>query len=121
MKTKDISNHDERDFFCTEILFAASAKYVMTFFDEAVDDDADGVVFLRWREADNKVHSDVSSALLRNGQWDQEIVDLVARCFASLTKIAVANVSFDGAFQTGSVIESFNKFDDTILIGVITC
>ena len=47
MKAKDISNHDERDFFCTEILFAASTKYVMTFFDETIDDDADDIVFFR--------------------------------------------------------------------------
>ena len=46
MKTKDISNHDERDFFCIETLFAASTKYVMTFFDETINDDANDVVFL---------------------------------------------------------------------------
>ena len=64
MKAKNILNHDERDFFCTEILFVASARYVMTFFNETIDDDADDVVFLRWREIDNKVHSDISPALL---------------------------------------------------------
>ena len=47
MKAEDILNHDERDFFCTETLFVASAKYVITFFNEAIDDDADDVVFLR--------------------------------------------------------------------------
>ena len=120
MKAKNISDHDERDFFCTETLFAASAKYVMTFFNETIDDDANDVVFLRWKEVDNKIHNDVSSALFRNEQWNQEIVDLVARCFAFLTKIAVANVSFNDVFQTKSVIESFNKFDDTILIKMIT-
>ena len=121
MKTKDISDHDERDFFCTEILFAASTRYVMTFFDKTINDDTDDVVFLRWKEIDNKVYNDVSSALLRNEQWNQEIVDLVARCFVSLTKIAVANVSFDDVFQTKSIIESFNKFDDMIFIEMITC
>ena len=47
MKTKNISNHDERDFFCTETLFVTSTKYVMTFFNEAINDDANDVVFLR--------------------------------------------------------------------------
>ena len=70
MKTKDISNYDERDFFCIEILFVASTKYVMTFFNEAINDDANDVVFFRRKKADNKVHNDVLSALLRNGQWD---------------------------------------------------
>ena len=66
MKTKDISDHDERDFFCTEILFAALIKYVMTFFNEVIDDDADDVVSFRWKKIDNKVHNDVSSALFQN-------------------------------------------------------
>ena len=70
MKTKDILNHDERDFFCTEILFVVSTKYIMTFFDEMIDDNADDVVFFRWKKIDNKVHNDVSSALLRNEQWN---------------------------------------------------
>ena len=47
MKTKDISNHDERDFFCIEILFAVSTKYIITFFNETIDDDANDVVFFR--------------------------------------------------------------------------
>ena len=68
MKTKDISNHDERDFFCTEILFAVSAKYVMTFFDEIINDDANDVVFFRKKKINNKIYNDVSSTLLRNKQ-----------------------------------------------------
>ena len=46
MKTENILNFDERDFFCIEILFAALIKYVMMFFDKAIDDDANDVVFL---------------------------------------------------------------------------
>ena len=121
MKTKNISNHDERDFFCIEILFVASTKYVMTFFNKTIDDDANDVVFLRWEKIDNKVHNDVSSTLFRNEQWDQKIIDFVARCFAFLTKIAIANVFFDDVFQTKSIIKSFNKFDDTIFIKMIIC
>ena len=98
VKTKDILNHDERDFFCTEILFVVSTRYIMTFFNKTINDDANDVVFLRWKKIDNKVHRDISSALLRNEQWNQEIVNFVARCFAFLTKIAVANVSFDDVF-----------------------
>ena len=64
MKTKDISNHDERDFFCIEILFAVSTKYIITFFNETIDDDANDVVFFRWKKIDNKIHNDVSSTLL---------------------------------------------------------
>ena len=70
MKTKDISDHDKRDFFCIEILFAASTKYVMTFLNETINDDANDVVFLRWKKIDDKVHNDVSSTLLRNEQWN---------------------------------------------------
>ena len=70
MKTKNISDHNERDFFCIEILFVASARYVMTFFNETINNDANDVVFLRWKEIDNKVHNDVSPALLRNEQWN---------------------------------------------------
>ena len=47
MKTKNILNHNERDFFCIEILFVASTKYVIIFFDEMINDDADDVVFFR--------------------------------------------------------------------------
>ena len=47
VKTKNILNHDERDFFCTETLFVASAKYIMTFFNETINDDVNDVVFLR--------------------------------------------------------------------------
>ena len=47
MKTKDILNHDERDFFCIKILFIVSTKYVMTFFNETINDDANDVVFFR--------------------------------------------------------------------------
>ena len=68
MKAKNISDHDERDFFCIKTLFAASTKYVITFFDEIINNDADDVVFLRKKKIDNKVHNDVSSALLRNEQ-----------------------------------------------------
>ena len=39
MKMKNILNHDKRDFFCTEILFVALIKYVMTFFNETINDD----------------------------------------------------------------------------------
>ena len=45
MKTKNILNYDERDFFRIEILFVASAKYVMMFFNETINDDANNVVF----------------------------------------------------------------------------
>ena len=64
MKAKNILNHDERDFFCIETLFAASAKYVITFFNEMINNDANDVVFLRKRKIDNKIHNDVSSTLL---------------------------------------------------------
>ena len=121
VKTKNILNYDERDFFCTETLFVASTRYIMTFFNETINDDADDVVFLRWKKIDNKVHRDISSALLRNKQWNQEIVNLVARCFTSLTRIAIANVSFDDVFQTKLIIKSFNKFDDMIFIEMIIC
>ena len=47
MKTKNILNYDERDFFCIETLFVVLIKYVMTFFDEMINDDADDVVFFR--------------------------------------------------------------------------
>ena len=47
MKTKNISDHDERDFFCTETLFVALIKYVMTFFNEMIDDDANDVISFR--------------------------------------------------------------------------
>ena len=47
VKTKDILNHDERDFFCTETLFVALTKYVMTFFNETINDDANDVVSFR--------------------------------------------------------------------------
>ena len=46
MKTKNILNHDKRDFFCTEILFVVLIKYVITFFNKTIDDDANDVVFL---------------------------------------------------------------------------
>ena len=65
---KDISDHDKRDFFCTEILFVASTKYVMTFFNETINNDANDVVFLRRKKIDNKIHNNVSSTLLRNKQ-----------------------------------------------------
>ena len=68
MKTKNISNYDKRDFFCTEILFVVSTKYVMTFFNKIIDNDTNDVVFLRWRKIDNKIYNDVSSALLQNEQ-----------------------------------------------------
>ena len=45
MKMKNISDHDERDFFCTEILFVVLTKYVMTFFNEAINDNANDIVF----------------------------------------------------------------------------
>ena len=47
MKTKNISDHDERDFFCIETLFVVSAKYVITFLNETINDDTNDVVFLR--------------------------------------------------------------------------
>ena len=68
MKTKNILNHDKRDFFYTEILFVASIKYVMTFFNKTINNDANDVVFFRWRKIDNKIHNNVSSTLLRNKQ-----------------------------------------------------
>ena len=118
---KNISNHDERDFFCTEILFVTSIKYIMTFFNEAINDDANNVVFLRWKKINNKIYNDVSSTLLRNKQWNQEIVNFVAQYFVFLTKIAIVNVSFDDVFQTKLIIKSFNKFNNTIFIKVIIC
>ena len=63
MKTKNISDHDERDFFCIEILFAALIKYVITFFNEAINNDANDVVFFHWKKIDNKIHNDVLSIL----------------------------------------------------------
>ena len=47
MKTKDILNHDERDFFCIEILFVVLIKYIMMFLNETINDDVNDVVFLR--------------------------------------------------------------------------
>ena len=47
MKIKNISKHNERDFFCIEILFVALTKYVITFFNKIMNDDADNVVFFR--------------------------------------------------------------------------
>ena len=46
MKIKNISDHDERDFFCIETLFTVSTKYIMMFFDEMINNEADDVVFL---------------------------------------------------------------------------
>ena len=63
-----------------------------------IDDDVNDVVFFRWKKIDNKVHNDVSLTLFQNEQWNQEIVDFVARCFVFLTKIVIANVSFDDVF-----------------------
>ena len=68
MKIKDILNHDERDFFCIEILFVASTKYVITFFNKTIDDNANDIVSFRWKKIDNKVYNDVSSTLFRNKQ-----------------------------------------------------
>ena len=98
MKAKNISDYDERDFFCTETLFVALTKYIIMFFNETINNDINDVVFLRWKKIDNKVHDNISSALFRNEQWNQKIVDLIARCFTFLTKIAIANVSFDDVF-----------------------
>ena len=70
MQTKNISNHDERDFFCIKILFVVSAKYVIMFFNEAINDDANNVIFFRWKKIDDKVYNDVSSTLLQNEQWN---------------------------------------------------
>ena len=47
VKTKNILNHDERNFFCIETLFVVSTKYVMTFFNETINDDTNDVIFLR--------------------------------------------------------------------------
>ena len=66
MKAKNILNHDERDFFCIEILFVALTKYVIIFFNERINDDADDVVSFRWKKVDNKIHNDVSLTLFRN-------------------------------------------------------
>ena len=66
MKTKNISDYDKNDFFCIKILFIASTKNIMTFFDQTINDDANDVVFLRWKKIDNKVHNDISSTLFRN-------------------------------------------------------
>ena len=42
---KDILNYDERDFFCIEILFVVSIKYVITFFNKTINNNANDVVF----------------------------------------------------------------------------
>ena len=68
MKIKNISNYDERDFFCIEILFVALIKYVMTFFNKIINNDANDVVFFRRKKIDNKVHNDVLSTLFQNEQ-----------------------------------------------------
>ena len=47
MKAKNISDHDERDFFCIEILFAVLAKYVITFFNKTINNNANDVVSFR--------------------------------------------------------------------------
>ena len=47
MKIKNISNHDERDFFCIEILFVVSTKYIITFFNKTINDDVNDVIFFR--------------------------------------------------------------------------
>ena len=47
MKTKNILNHDECNFFYIEILFAVSTKYIMTFFNKIINDDVNDVVFFR--------------------------------------------------------------------------
>ena len=51
----------------------------------------------------------------------KKIINIVARCCAFLTKIAIANIFFDNVFQTKLIIKSFNKIDDTILAEIITC
>ena len=70
MKTKDILNHDERDFFCIETLFVALTRYIITFFNEMINDDVNDVVSFRWEKIDDKIYNDVSSTLLRNEQWN---------------------------------------------------
>ena len=47
MKIKDILNYDKRDFFCIKILFVILTKYIITFFDKIINDDADDIVFFR--------------------------------------------------------------------------
>ena len=63
MKTKNILNYDENDFFDIKILFIASTENVMTFFNQTINDDANDVVFLYWEKIDNKDYNDVSSTL----------------------------------------------------------
>ena len=43
---KNILNYDEHDFFCTETLFVVSAKYIMTFFNKKINNDANDIIFL---------------------------------------------------------------------------
>ena len=45
MKTKDILNHDESNFFCIKILFIILTKNIMMFFNQTINDDANDVVF----------------------------------------------------------------------------
>ena len=40
----------------------------MTFFNQTINDDANDIVFFRWKKIDNKIHNDISSALFRNEQ-----------------------------------------------------
>ena len=47
MKTKNILNHNKRDFVCIKILFVASTKYIITFFNKIINDDVNNIVFLR--------------------------------------------------------------------------
>ena len=65
---KNILNYDERDFFCVEILFVVLTKYVITFFNKTINNDANDVIFLCWKKIDNKVHNNISSILFRNGK-----------------------------------------------------
>ena len=66
MKIKNISDHDERDFFCAEILFAVLIKYITTFFDAIINNNINDIVFFRWEKIDNKIYNDVSSVLFQN-------------------------------------------------------
>ena len=45
MKIKNTLNHDERDFFCIEILFVVLIKYVIMFFNKTINDDVNDVLF----------------------------------------------------------------------------
>ena len=47
MKTKNISDYDESNFFCIKILFIVSTKNIIMFLNQTINDDANDVVSFR--------------------------------------------------------------------------